>query len=86
MRTPFGGTHPYFKHPHGPCPPSSPGPNSPLGWHISLNTAGSYIPAAGSPTRWGACTVIHDAEGTELPAWITDSWSSDSTTALRGAA
>ncbi|MGC4984309.1 bifunctional DNA primase/polymerase [Streptomyces sp. DT193] len=84
--TPFGGTHLYFRHPNGLCPSATRGPNSSLGWHISLYTAGSYIPAAGSPTRWGPFTVVHDTEPAELPAWITDSWSSDNTTALRGAA
>ncbi|MGW1493844.1 bifunctional DNA primase/polymerase [Streptomyces sp. NPDC002402] len=86
VRTPFGGTHLYFRHPDGPCPTASRGPDSPLGWHISLYTSGSYIPAAGSPTRWGAFTVVHDTEPAELPSWIADSWSSDSTIALKGAA
>ncbi|WP_406467091.1 hypothetical protein [Streptomyces sp. NBC_01594] len=50
------------------------------------HTASSYIPAACSPTRWGRFAAIHDTEPAELPAWITNSLSSDSTTALRGAA
>ncbi|KPI12068.1 Bifunctional DNA primase/polymerase [Actinobacteria bacterium OK074] len=72
VRTPFGGTHLYFTHPTGQCPPATPGPNSPLGWGIGLRTAGSYVAAAGSPTRWGRYTVVHDARPAVLPDWLAE--------------
>lgn len=87
VRTPFGGTHLYFTHPVGHCPPTTHGPSSPLGWHIGLRTAGSYVAAAGTPTRWGSFTVVHDTDPAPLPAWLADLMPSHrSTTAPKGAA
>ncbi len=87
VRTPFGGTHLYFSHPVGHCPPASPGPNSVLGWHIGLRTVGSYVVAAGNPTRWGRFTLVHDAAPAPLPAWLSNLMPAPrTTTAPRGTA
>ena len=59
----------------------------------SATTAVSARPAAPREyeqrrTRQKMCgfMAVHDTEPAELPAWIADSWSIDSTTALRGVA
>lgn len=87
VRTPHGGIHLYFSHPHGPCPPTTYGPTSPLGWHIGLRTRGAYVPAVGTTTAAGAFTVIHDTDPAPLPDWLAALLPSHATPApSRGAA
>ncbi|MFF4205730.1 bifunctional DNA primase/polymerase [Streptomyces sp. NPDC001668] len=67
---PDGGLQLYFAHPERPCPPTSSGADSRLGWHVAVRSSGSYVPAAGSATSRGRYTCSHDTQPAPWPDWL----------------
>lgn len=68
--TPQSGMALYFTHPQGPCPVSSPGSDSRLGWHVSIRSTDCYVLLPGSTTTDGAFTVMHDAPAAAWPDYL----------------
>ncbi|MFI5749052.1 bifunctional DNA primase/polymerase [Streptomyces sp. NPDC051644] len=57
--TPGRGLHLYFAHPQGHCPRASVGTDSPLGWHVAIRSAGSFVPLPASITSQGTYEIAH---------------------------
>ncbi|MEU1827167.1 bifunctional DNA primase/polymerase [Streptomyces abikoensis] len=71
VMTPGGGIQLYFQHPQGrPCPQASPGTDSPLGWHVAIRSADSYVLAPGSVTPDGPYSIGHDASPAPWPSYL----------------
>jgi hypothetical protein len=69
-----GGTHLYYRHPHGGTPlrNTTGGTAGSLGWLVDTRAGGGYVVAAGSTVAGNPYTVAFDTDPVPLPAWLAE--------------
>jgi hypothetical protein len=71
VTTPRGGTHLYFRAPHGVRLSNTQGDDgNGLGWLVDTRGWGGYVVASGSMTPDGTYRLTEDVEPAHLPAWL----------------
>jgi hypothetical protein len=68
--TPGRGLHLYFTHPRGRCPQASLGTDSPLGWHVAIRSADSFVPLPVSTTAEGTYEIAHPGPVSAWPDYL----------------
>jgi hypothetical protein len=73
VRTPSGGTHLYYRAPHGIQLRNTGGDRGRgLGWKVDTRAWGGHVVAAGSVVDGHAYTVTHDRAPQPLPPWLCE--------------
>jgi Bifunctional DNA primase/polymerase, N-terminal len=71
VTSPRGGTHLYFRAPHGVQLRNTEGDTGTgLGWKVDTRAWGGYVVAPGSITDDGRYTLTEDTAPVELPGWL----------------